>query len=48
MRKDVDFTTEDGVAQRGWLYLPDQARGRVPTIVMAHGFSATTYVADSE
>src|SRR5258708_17916503 len=40
MRKDVEFKTEDGVTLRGWLYLPDQARGRVPTIVMAHGFSA--------
>ncbi len=35
MRKDVEFKTEDGVTLRGWLYLPDQARGRVPTIVMA-------------
>ena len=40
MRKDVEFNTEDGVTLRGWLYLPDRARGRVPTIVMAHGFSA--------
>ena len=40
MRKDVEFKTEDGVTLRGWLYLPDEARGRVPTIVMAHGYSA--------
>jgi cephalosporin-C deacetylase-like acetyl esterase len=40
MRKDVEFKTEDGVTLRGWLYLPDRASGRVPTIVMAHGFSA--------
>lgn len=40
MRKDIEFNTEDGVTLRGWLYLPDGARGRVPTIVMAHGFSA--------
>ena len=40
MRKDIEFKTEDGVALRGWLYLPDRASGRVPTIVMAHGFSA--------
>src|SRR5215470_991824 len=40
MRKDVEFSTEDGVSLRGWLYLADQVRGRVPTIVMAHGFSA--------
>jgi fermentation-respiration switch protein FrsA (DUF1100 family) len=40
MRKDIDFKTEDGVTLRGWLYLPDRAAGPVPTIVMAHGFSA--------
>lgn len=40
MRKDIEFKTEDGVALRGWLYLPDGARSRAPTIVMAHGFSA--------
>ena len=40
MRKDIEFRAEDGVVLRGWLYLPEQDRGRVPTIVMAHGFSA--------
>src|SRR5215468_8537703 len=40
MRKDIAFKTEDGVTLRGWLYLPDRAAGRVPTVVMAHGFSA--------
>ena len=40
MRKDIDFKTEDGVTLRGWLYLPDHAAGPVPTVVMAHGFSA--------
>jgi fermentation-respiration switch protein FrsA (DUF1100 family) len=40
MRRDVEFNTEDGVTLRGWLYLPDGAAGTVPTIVMAHGFSA--------
>jgi fermentation-respiration switch protein FrsA (DUF1100 family) len=40
MRKDVAFKTEDGVTLRGWLYQPDKARSPVPTIVMAHGFSA--------
>jgi len=40
MRKDVEFKTEDGVTLRGWLYLADQAHGRMPVIVMAHGFSA--------
>jgi uncharacterized protein len=38
MRKDVEFKTEDGVTLRGWLYLPDQSRGRVATIVMATAF----------
>ena len=40
MRRDISFKTEDGVTLRGWLYLPDRAAGQVPTIVMAHGFSA--------
>jgi fermentation-respiration switch protein FrsA (DUF1100 family) len=39
MRQDVEFDA-DGVTLRGWLYLPDDAAGPVPTIVMAHGFSA--------
>ncbi len=25
---------------RGWLYLPERSRGRVPGVVMAHGFTA--------
>jgi len=40
MRKDIEFKTEDGVSLRGWHYIPDNASGPVPTIVMAHGFSA--------
>jgi fermentation-respiration switch protein FrsA (DUF1100 family) len=40
MRRDIEFKAEDGVTLRGWLYLPDRASGPVPTIVMAHGFSA--------
>src|SRR5215470_8513953 len=40
MRKDIAFKTEDGLTLRGWLYLPDRASGRVPAVVMAHGFSA--------
>lgn len=39
MRTDVEFDAE-GVTLRGWLYVPDGAAGPVPTIVMAHGFSA--------
>lgn len=40
MRKAIEFTTEDGVTLRGWHYLPTRHRGRLPTVVMAHGFSA--------
>ena len=40
MRKDVEFKTPDGVTLAAWHYLPDQKSGKVPTIVMAHGFSA--------
>jgi uncharacterized protein len=40
MRKDIEISTEDGVTLRGWHYLPEAAQGPVPTIVMAHGFSA--------
>lgn len=40
MRKDIEFKTEDGVMLRGWHYVPEAAGGPVPTIVMAHGFSA--------
>src|ERR1700729_1152952 len=40
MRQDVEFKTEDGITLRGWHYLPDNRSGKVPTIVMAPGFSA--------
>ena len=40
MRKDVAFNTEDGITIRAWHYVPEEQRGKVPTIVMAHGFSA--------
>lgn len=39
MRQDIEFSAE-GVVLRGWLYLPDHTSGSVPTIIMAHGFSA--------
>jgi len=39
MRQDIEFDAE-GVTLRGWLYVPDRARDPVPTVVMAHGFSA--------
>jgi len=40
MRRDIEFNAEDGTTLRGWLYLPESASGAVPTVVMAHGFSA--------
>lgn len=40
MRKDIEFRAGDGTMLRGWHYVPDGSRGRVPTIVMCHGFSA--------
>ena len=40
MRSDIEFKAEDGVILRGWHYLPDGKAGKLPTIVMAHGFSA--------
>ena len=39
MRQEIAFNAE-GVTLRGWAYLPDRTAGPVPTIVMAHGFSA--------
>jgi fermentation-respiration switch protein FrsA (DUF1100 family) len=40
MRHDIAFKTDDGITLRGWHYVPDGAAGPVPTIVMAHGYSA--------
>jgi fermentation-respiration switch protein FrsA (DUF1100 family)/predicted ester cyclase len=39
MRRDVSFTSQ-GVQCRGWLYVPDNLKGRAPTIVMANAISA--------
>ena len=39
MRQEIAFAAE-GVTLRGWFYLPDHASEPVPTVVMAHGFSA--------
>lgn len=41
VRKDIEFKDGNGITLRGWHYLPDRREGRVPTVVMAHGFSAT-------
>jgi uncharacterized protein len=40
MRTDIEFDAE-GTTLRGWFYRPDKAQGALPTVVMAHGFSAT-------
>lgn len=40
MRTDIHFNTQDGVKLSGWLYLPEDAHGPYPAIVMAHGFTA--------
>jgi fermentation-respiration switch protein FrsA (DUF1100 family) len=39
MRRDIEFNAE-GTILRGWLYLPENPAGRVPGVVMAHGFTA--------
>lgn len=39
-RKDIEFKTYDNVTLRGWLYTPSSSSGKLPCLVMAHGFSA--------
>lgn len=46
MRRDIEFNTEDGTTLRGWHYAARNADGSVvdgpaPTVIMAHGFTAT-------
>ncbi|MCZ7590615.1 MAG: alpha/beta fold hydrolase, partial [Gaiella sp.] len=41
MRRDIEFKTEDGVTLRGWHYPAKGVGGRAPTVIMAHGFTAT-------
>ena len=41
MRRDIEFKTEDGVTLRGWHYAAKGVTGPAPTVIMAHGFSAT-------
>ncbi|WP_370324678.1 alpha/beta hydrolase [Euzebya sp.] len=41
MRHDIEFRTEDGTTLRGWRYDAEGVEGPAPTVVMAHGFSAT-------
>jgi uncharacterized protein len=40
VREDIEFRVEDGVALRGWKYVPDMPPGkRAPAIIMINGFS---------
>jgi fermentation-respiration switch protein FrsA (DUF1100 family) len=39
-RRDVDFRVA-GTRCAGWLYLPTQAAGEAPCVVMAHGTTGT-------
>ena len=39
-RKDIEFKTTDNVTLRGWFYTPSSSSGKLPCLVMAHGFSA--------
>ena len=41
MSQAITFKTEDGVTLQGWFDQPDDGSGPFPTLVMAHGFSAT-------
>ena len=40
MRSDISFKTTDGLNLKGWLYVPADAAGQHPAIVMAHRFTA--------
>lgn len=37
-RQDVEFTTDDGITLRAWLFVPDGA-GPFPAVTMAHGYA---------
>lgn len=39
-RKNVEFKNTDGITLRGWFYTPESNSGKVPCLVMAHGWSA--------
>ena len=38
--KDIQFKTTDGLTLKGWFYSPASSSGKVPCLVMAHGWSA--------
>ena len=39
-RTDVEFKTHDGVTLRGWFITPAHSEGKVPCLVMCHGWTA--------
>ena len=39
-RQDIEFKTHDQLVLRGWLYTPSTTEGKLPCLVMSHGFSA--------
>lgn len=38
-RSDIEFKTIDHVTLRGWIFKPADANGKLPCLVMAHGFA---------
>lgn len=38
--RDIEFKTADNVTLRGWFYTPSSSEGKLPCLVMAHGWSA--------
>lgn len=38
--KDIEFKTADNVTLRGWFVTPSSSQGKLPCLVMAHGWSA--------
>lgn len=41
MRKNVSFKTVDNLTLRGWFYHPENATGKLPCLIMAHGITGT-------
>jgi len=38
-RSDIEFRTIDHVTLKGWIFKPTDANGKLPCLVMAHGFA---------
>ena len=39
-RRDVEFKTGDGVTLRGWFYTSSSSSGKLPCIVLCHGWAS--------